>query len=153
MREIILLLDGISVGRQSTRERESGFTLCLCKCLASTKFGSSVAMCLPARVVARTPTTATTDTISLCVASLTTGRVFATSQCEARNTIEEIILNLDVWGEEEKKKTVLVSSRKRAKILYRLKWKSIVLVFNRFVCIISIFSAFLLLFYIVSQNF
>ena len=57
-----------------------------CKCLASTKFGSTVAMCLPARVVARssTPTTASTDTISLYVASLTTGRVLATSPSGAR---------------------------------------------------------------------
>ena len=54
--------------------RERGFTpvtsvtklSSLCKCLASTKFGSTVAMCLPARVVARssTPTTASTYTIS-----------------------------------------------------------------------------------------
>ena len=61
LREIMLLLDGISVGGQSTRERERGFTpvmsvtklSSLCKCLASTKFGSTVEMCLPARVVAR----------------------------------------------------------------------------------------------------
>jgi hypothetical protein len=62
-------------------------------------------MCLPARVVARssTPITASTDTISLCVASLTTRRVFATSLCGARTTIEEIVLNLKVWREEERK--------------------------------------------------
>ena len=47
-----------------------------------------------------TPTTASTDTISLCLASLTTGRVFATS-CGTRTTIEEIILNLGGGGEEE----------------------------------------------------
>ena len=43
----------------------------LCKCLAST-----VAMCLPAGFVVRssTPTRASTDTISLCVVSLTKGR-------------------------------------------------------------------------------
>ena len=125
----------------------------LCKCLASTKFGSTVAMCLPARVVARssTPTTASTDTISLCVASLTTGRVFATSQCGARTTIDEIILNLKVWGDEERKRMVLATSRKRADILYTLKWKYIVLVFNKFVCLMSIF--FFLLFYVVSQDF
>ena len=72
----------------------------LCKCLASKKFGSTVVMSLPARVVARssTPSTASTDSISLCVTSLTTRRVFATSQCWARTTIEEIILNLNVWG-------------------------------------------------------
>ena len=75
----MLLLDGISVGGQSTRER--GFTpvmsvkklSSLGKCLASIKFGSSAAMCSPARVVARSsdPTTASTDTISLCVVSFT----------------------------------------------------------------------------------
>ena len=104
--------------------------LSLCKFLASTKFGCTVAMCLPALVVARssTPTTASTDTISLYVASLTTRR------CGARNTIEEIILNLNVWGEEERKRMVLVSARKREDILYPLKWKYIVLVLNTFVC-------------------
>ena len=73
VREIMLLLDGISVGGQSTRDR--GFTpvmsvrrlSSLCNCLASAKFGRTVAMCLPARVVARnlTSTTASIDTISL----------------------------------------------------------------------------------------
>ena len=136
VREIMLLLNGISVGGQSMRER--GFISVmsvtklssLSKCLASTKFGSTVAMCLPARVVARssTPTTASTDTIDLCLASLTAGRVFATSQCGARTTIEEIILNLDVWGEEERKRIVLASSRKRADILFPLKCKYTVLV-------------------------
>ena len=97
-----------SVGGDKAQEREGGFTplmsvtklSSLYKCLASTKFGSAVAMCLPAGVVARcsTPTTASTGTISLCVARLTTGRVFATSPCRARTSIEEIILNLNVWG-------------------------------------------------------
>ena len=106
----------------------------LCKCLASTKFGSRVTMCLPARVVAKsaTATTASKDTINLCVTSLTTGKVFATSPCGARTTIEEIILNLSVWGEEERKRIILASSRERADILYPLKWKSIVLAFNNF---------------------
>ena len=105
----------------------------LCKFLASTKFGSPVAMCLSARVVARvsTPTTASTDSISLCVASHTTGRVFATSLCGARTSIEEIILKLNVWGEEQRKRTVLASSRKRAYVLYPVKWKYIVLFFNK----------------------
>ena len=52
------------------QERERGFTpvmsvtklSSLCKCLASTKFGSTVTMCLPARVVARS-STASTDTL------------------------------------------------------------------------------------------
>ena len=108
----------------------------LCKCLASTRFGRTVAMCLPARVVARSLTpTSSTDTITLCVASLTAGRVFATSPCGARTNIEEIILKLNVLGEEERKRTVLASSRKRADILYPLKWKYIVLVLNKFVCV------------------
>ena len=114
---------------------------------SSTKFGSTVAVCLPARVLARssTPTTASTDTISLCVTSLTTGRVLAISPCWARTTIEEIILNLNVWGEEERKRTALASSRKRAEILYPLKWKFIVLVFNKLVCVMSIFYLFFVL--------
>ena len=60
VREIMLLLEGISVWGQSTGERER-FHPCnvctklssLCKSLASKKFGSTVAMWLPARVVAR----------------------------------------------------------------------------------------------------
>ena len=66
----------------------------ICKCLASTKFGSTVvAVCLPARVVARSsaPTTAPTDTISLCVTSLTTGRVFAIYPCGAKTTIKTTV--------------------------------------------------------------
>jgi hypothetical protein len=127
---IMLLLDGTSVGG-TTHKRERGFTpvmfvtklLSLCKCLARTKVSSTVAVCLPARVVAKssTPTTASTDTISLCMTSLTTGRVFAISPCGARTTVEEIILNLNVWGEEERKRIALASSRKRADILYPLK--------------------------------
>ena len=46
--------------------------------------------------------------------------------------IEEIILNLNMWGEEERKWTALASSRKRADIIYPLEWKSIVLVLNIF---------------------
>ena len=121
-----MLLDGISVGG-TKHKRDKGFTSVMsvtklssfCKCLASTKFGSTVAMCLPSRVVARssTPITASTDTIILCVASLTTGRFVGTSSYGARTTIEEIILNLNVWGEEERKRIVLTSSRKRADLL------------------------------------
>ena len=124
----------------------------LCKCLSSKTFGSTVAIFLPAKVVAisSTPKTASTDTIGLCVASLNTGRVFGTSPCGARTTIEEIILNLNVCGEEERKRTVLASSRKRANILYTLKWKSFVFVFNKFVCVMSTILLFFL--YIVSQD-
>ena len=148
------LLDGISEEGQSTSE--IGFTpvmsvtklSSLCNCLGSTKFGSTVAMCLPAKVVARssTQTTASTDTISLCVASLTAGRVFATSPCVARTTIEEIILKLNVWREEERNRAVLDSSRKRADILYPLRWKFIVLVVSKLVCVMYIFN-------ILSQDF
>ena len=62
----------------------------------------------------------------------------------ARTTIEEIILNLNVWGVEEKKRTVLTRSWKRADMLYPLKWKSIVLVFNQFVCVMFFFIFFAL---------
>ena len=47
-----------------------------------------------------------------------------------------------IWGEEERKKTVLASSRKRADVLYPLKWKSIVLVFNKFACKMIFFFCF-----------
>ena len=95
-------------------------------------------MCLPTKVVARssTPTTAPTDTISLCVASLNTGRVFAMSPCGARTTI----LNLNVWGEEERKRTVLASSRERADFLYPLKRrKSIDCVGFQLICLSNVY--------------
>ena len=55
VREIMLLLDGIRVGG-TKQNRERGFPpvmsvtelSSLCKCLSNTKFGSTVAMCLPA---------------------------------------------------------------------------------------------------------
>ena len=43
---------------------------------------------------------------------------FATSPCRARTTLEEILLNLKVRGEEERKRTVLASLRKRTDILF-----------------------------------
>ena len=52
------------------------------------------------------------------MASTATERAFATSPCGARTTIKEIILNLNVMGEEGRKKMVLASSRKREDILY-----------------------------------
>ena len=74
----------------------------LCQRLTSTNFGSTVAMCLSAKVVARSsrPTTSSTDKRSLCLASLTTGKAFATSPCYcgARTTIDEIILNSTLGG-------------------------------------------------------
>ena len=121
------------------QERERGFTpvlsvtklSSLCKCLASTKFGSQVAMCLPARVVARSPTltTASINRHNKPVCGKPHHRKsFATFPCGARTTIEDIILNLNLWGVEERKRTVLAGSRKRADILYPLKWKYIVFV-------------------------
>ena len=99
------------------QEREGGFTpvmyvtrlLNLCQRLTSTKFGSILSMCLFARVVARSSTipTASTDKRSLCVASLTTGRAFATYPCGATTTIEEIILNLNVSGEVCRSKHII----------------------------------------------
>ena len=61
----------------------------------------------------------------LCLASLGTERVFATSPCKTRTTIEEILLNLIMTGKETKR-TVLVDSRKRED---HLNCKSIVLIF------------------------
>ena len=107
VRKIMLLLDGISVRGQSTRERERVHSCNVCDNAVKSlqmpsqhRFGSTVASCLPARVMARssTPTTPSTDTISLCVASLTTERVFVTSPCGARATIEEFILNPQTCG-------------------------------------------------------
>ena len=43
--------------------------------------------------ISLTPTTASADTRSLCMTSLTTERVFATSPCGERTIIEDIILN------------------------------------------------------------
>ena len=91
----------ISFKKHRRNKREKGFTninsvtrlSSLCQPLTSTNFGSIVAMCLSATVVTRSsrPTTPSTDTRSLCVASLTTGRAFATSPCVARTTIDEIV--------------------------------------------------------------
>ena len=80
----------------------------LCERLTSTHFGSTVAMCFSARVVAKCskPTTTSTDT-----RSLNTG-AFATSPCGARG--------------EEKKSKALASSWKRADLLYHLNWKSVI---------------------------
>ena len=55
--------------------------------------------------------------------------------CGAMTTIEEIILNLNVRGEDGRKRAVLASSRKRADILYHLNCFAILI----FVCVTSIF--------------
>ena len=61
------------------------------------------------------------------------------------------MLNLNVCEEEERKRAILGSSRKRADIFYTLKWKPIVLVLNKLVCVMSTFYYFI--FYVVSQDF
>ena len=124
---MLLWLDGICVGYQ-TQDRDRWFTPVIsvtrlssfCQWLTSTEFGSTVAMCLSARVVAK---------------SLATGRAFATSSFGAMTTIKEIILNLNVRGVEERKRTVLASSRKMADIFYHPDFVAI----QTFVCVISIY--------------
>ena len=81
----------------------------------------------------------------LCLASLGTERVFATSPCKTRTTIEEILLNLIMTGKEETKRTVLVGSRKRAD---HLNCKSIVLIFF----IYKFFFVFSFLFFLVCMQ-
>jgi hypothetical protein len=61
----------------------------------------------------------------MCVANRNTGRIFGTSPYGARTTIEEIILNLNVWGGGGEEEDCSGSSRKRADILEPLKWKDI----------------------------
>ena len=45
-----------------------------------------------------------------------------------RTTIDQIIPNLNVRGEEERKRAILASYRVMADILYHLNWKPILLV-------------------------
>ena len=105
-----------SLWGDKAQKRERGFTpvmyvtmlSSLCKRLTSTYFGSTVAMCLSARVVTRSsrPTTASTNTRSLLASSLTTWRTFATSPCGA--------------GGDERKRAVLsrVNRCKWSKFLF-----------------------------------
>ena len=65
-----------------------------------------------------------------------TERALVTAPCGARTTIDEIILNLNMRGEEERKGTVLARSTKRADILYHLNLKSVVLILKYFSCFI-----------------
>ena len=107
--------------RRFISEMSMASVLFRCQRLTSTKFCSTVAMCLSARVVAKSSrsTKASTDTRSLSAASLAIGRAFSSS-CGARTIIKEIILNLNMRGEEERKRTDLVNFRKRAYLLYPL---------------------------------
>ena len=106
VREIMLLLDGISVGGQIATEGEvhpcnvCDESFSSLQIPSQLKFDSTVVLCLHASFVAKssTPTTASTNTICLAVASLTTKRFFTTSPCGARTTVEEIIFNLNVFG-------------------------------------------------------
>ena len=93
------------------------------------------------------PTTSSADTRSLCVSSLTTGRAFATYPCGVRTTIDEIILNLNVRGEEERKRMVLASSMKRADTLHHheQKYKTyVMLTLSSFLLFLRLFVRFLL---------
>ena len=76
----------------------------LCQRLTSTRFGNPYTMCLTTRVLARylRPAIASTDTRRLCMASLTAGRMLATSSCGARTIIVMIIPNRNVTREEER---------------------------------------------------
>ena len=119
--EFMLLLDG-----NSERQRETGFTSVmsvtrissLCQRITSTRFGSTLAMCVSARLVARSskPTVASTDTRSFSL--------WGKDQDWGDYPQSEHD------GEEERKKTVLASFRKRTDILHQLHWKSMVLLFR-----------------------
>ena len=63
-------------------------------------------------------------------------QAFLNTTYGARATMEEIILNLKVKGEEKRKRTLLASFRKRADILYHPNLKPIVLDF--ILCIVYI---------------
>ena len=94
--QVWLLLGCGGAQKYKAKERERGFEpvrsvirlSILSQRLTSTKFGSTVGMCLSERVVARSsrPTTARKDTRSLCVASLETRRTFAIFPSQARAT-------------------------------------------------------------------
>ena len=128
----------------------------LCKCLSSRKFGNTVAICLPAKVVAisSTPKNSINRHNRLVCGKPQHRKSF----CHVGQG-PPLRRSSSIWmcgGEEERKRTILASSRKRVNILYPLQWKSIVLVFNKFVCVMSIFcnfSNFYLIFGFVSQDF
>ena len=106
VREIMLLLDGISVRVQSPRERERVHPCNVCdKTFKSLQMPSQHKIWQHSGHVfackgcgKKFNPNNSINRHSLCVASLATGRVFATSPCGARTTIEEIILNLNVCG-------------------------------------------------------
>ena len=142
LREIMLLLDGISVGGQTTREGERVHPCNVCdKAFKSLQMPSQHKIWRhSANVFACKgcgkkfhPNNSINRHNRLVCGKPHHRKSFCHFSMWARTTIEEIILNLNVRGEEERKRTVLASSRKRAGILYPLKWKYIVLVFNKFV--------------------
>ena len=101
--------------------------------LTSTKFGDTMDMCLSTRVVARSSTpTALRDTRSFGVASLTTGRAFATFPCGARTTIEAIILNLNMKSRRRGRGWFWPDPGKRADFPYHPNWKYLLLVFHNY---------------------
>ena len=128
VREIMFLLDGISVGGKITREREGVHPYNLCD-----KAFKSLQMPRQHKIWQHS------------------GDVFACKGCGKKfnpnnsfNRHNKLVcgkphLNLNMWGEEERKRTVLASSRKRADIIYPLKWQSVVLVFNKFLCVINVY--------------
>ena len=72
----------------------------------------------------------------MCVASLATRRAFATFTCAARTIFKEIILNLNLMEKEERKRTVLASSKKRAEISID---SLLCCYFNIFLCVFNVF--------------
>ena len=136
VREFMFMLDGISVGEQSTRERDRVPPCNGCDqpfkslpTLNQHKIWQHIGYVFLAR--SSIPTTALTDTRSLCVASFTTVRAFANFLCTTITTIKKIILNLNVRGGEGDEEAVLAISRKRADILYHLNYVSIMFILNK----------------------
>ena len=91
-----MLLDGISVGGQSTRERKCVHPCNVCfKVFKSVLTPNKLKLWQQGRHVFACKGCGKkfkTITKSFCVASLTTIRAFETSPCGARTTIDEVIL-------------------------------------------------------------
>ena len=124
----------------------------LCKCLISTKFGSTVALCLPARVVARSSTPNN---------SINRHTKFVCDKPHHRKSF----CHFSMWGKDNhwghhpqsdhvggggEEEYGSSQFQEEGTIHYPFKWKSIVLVFNRFVCVMYIFYLFFL---VESQDF